>query len=94
VLVLGIAAQIPSAAIGGGYIRETYPQTLFKECSDYCELVSSTNQMPRTHEVAVREAVGKRCDSRRRCTAASRRHAVGCGCRRTLLAPTLIIFCR
>jgi len=44
----------------GRYIRETYPQILFKKCSHYCELVSSTNQMPRTHEVAVREAVGKR----------------------------------
>jgi pyruvate dehydrogenase (quinone) len=58
--VLGIAAQIPSAEIGGGYFQETHPQTLFKECSHYCELVSSPNQMPRTLEVAIREAVGKR----------------------------------
>jgi pyruvate dehydrogenase (quinone) len=58
--VLGIAAQIPSAEIGAGYFQETHPQTLFKECSHYCELVSSANQMPRTLEVAIREAVGKR----------------------------------
>jgi pyruvate dehydrogenase (quinone) len=33
---------------------------LFQECSHYCELVSGANQMPRTLEVAIREAVGKR----------------------------------
>jgi pyruvate dehydrogenase (quinone) len=58
--VLGIAAQIPSAEIGAGYFQETHPQSLFKECSHYCELVSGPNQMPRTLEVAIREAVGKR----------------------------------
>src|SRR5471030_3462151 len=58
--VLGIAAQIPSTEIGSGYFQETHPETLFKECSHYCELVSSSHQMPRTLEVAIREAVGKR----------------------------------
>jgi pyruvate dehydrogenase (quinone) len=58
--VLAIAAQIPSAEIGCGYFQETHPQTLFKECSHYCELVSGSNQMPRVLEVAIREAVGKR----------------------------------
>jgi pyruvate dehydrogenase (quinone) len=58
--VLAIAAQIPSAEIGSGYFQETHPQTLFKECSHYCELVSGSNQMPRVLEVAIREAVGKR----------------------------------
>src|ERR1700731_3146655 len=58
--VLGIAAQIPSAEIGAGYFQETHPETLFKECSHYCELISGANQMPRTLEVAIREAVGKR----------------------------------
>jgi pyruvate dehydrogenase (quinone) len=60
VSVLAIAAQIPSAEIGSGYFQETHPQTLFKECSHYCELVSGSNQMPRVLEVAIREAVGKR----------------------------------
>src|SRR5438128_11422876 len=58
--VLAIAAQIPSAEIGSGYFQETHPQTLFKECSHYCELISGANQMPRALEVAIREAVGKR----------------------------------
>jgi pyruvate dehydrogenase (quinone) len=58
--VLAIAAQIPSAEIGSGCFQETHPQTLFQECSHYCELVSGANQMPRALEVAIREAVGKR----------------------------------
>jgi pyruvate dehydrogenase (quinone) len=58
--VLGIAAQIPSAEMGSGYFQETHPETLFKECSHYCELVSGANQMPRVLEVAIREATGKR----------------------------------
>src|SRR5215475_6051212 len=58
--VLGIAAHIPSAEIGSGYFQETHPQTLFQECSHYCEFVSGPNQMPRVLEVAIREAVGKR----------------------------------
>jgi pyruvate dehydrogenase (quinone) len=58
--VLAIAAQIPSAEIGTGYFQETHPETLFKECSHYCELVSGANQMPRTLEIAIRQAVGNR----------------------------------
>jgi pyruvate dehydrogenase (quinone) len=58
--VLAIAAQIPSAEIGSGYFQETHPETLFKECSHYCELISGPHQMPRTLAVAIREAVGKR----------------------------------
>ena len=58
--VLAIAAHIPSAEIGAGYFQETHPQTLFQECSHYCELISGANQMPRMLEVAIREALGKR----------------------------------
>jgi pyruvate dehydrogenase (quinone) len=58
--VLAVAAHIPSAEIGAGYFQATHPESLFKECSHYCELVSSANQMPRTLEMAIREAVGKR----------------------------------
>ena len=43
--VLTIAAQIPSGEIGAGYFQETHPQTLFKECGHYCELISGANQM-------------------------------------------------
>jgi pyruvate dehydrogenase (quinone) len=58
--VLAIAAHIPSSEIGAGYFQETHPQTLFKECSHYCELISGADQMPRTLEIAIREAVSKR----------------------------------
>jgi len=58
--VLAIAAHIPSAEIGADYFQETHPQTLFRECSHYCELISGANQMPRTLEIAIRQAVGKR----------------------------------
>ena len=58
--VLAIAAQIPSAEIGGGYFQETHPQNLFQECSHYCELVSSTRQLPYVLENAIRAAVGQR----------------------------------
>jgi pyruvate dehydrogenase (quinone) len=58
--VLAIAAHIPSAEIGSGYFQETHPEVLFKECSHYCELVSGAHQMPRSLEIAIREAVGKR----------------------------------
>src|SRR5271163_4308895 len=58
--VLAIAAHIPSTEIGSGYFQETHPENLFRECSHYCELVSSARQMPRILEIAIREAVGKR----------------------------------
>src|ERR1700719_5311894 len=58
--VLAIAAQIPSAELGAGYFQETHPETLFKECSHYCELIAGANQMPRVLEIAIRQAVGNR----------------------------------
>jgi pyruvate dehydrogenase (quinone) len=58
--VLAIAAQIPSAEIASGYFQETHPQDLFKECSHFCELISSANQMPRTLEMAIHAAVAER----------------------------------
>jgi pyruvate dehydrogenase (quinone) len=58
--VLAIAAQIPSAEIGSGYFQETHPENLFRDCSHYCELISTPGQMPRVLEIAVREAVGRR----------------------------------
>ena len=57
--VVAIAAHIPSAEIGSGYFQETHPENLFRECSHYCELVSTARQMPRTLEIAIREAVGQ-----------------------------------
>ena len=58
--VLAIAAQIPSAEIGGGYFQETHPQNLFRECSVYCELLSDPRQMPYLLENAIRAALGER----------------------------------
>ena len=57
--VLAIAAHIPSAEIGSGYFQETHPEQLFRECSHYCELISSPTQMPRSLEIAIREAIGQ-----------------------------------
>src|SRR5271168_5374242 len=58
--VLAIAAHIPSSEIGSGYFQETHPEILFRECSHYCQLVSSPAQMPRVLEEAIRAAVGQR----------------------------------
>ncbi len=59
--VVAIAAHIPSAEIGSGYFQETHPEELFRECSGYCELVSSVAQMPRVLDTAIRRAVADRC---------------------------------
>jgi pyruvate dehydrogenase (quinone) len=58
--VLAIAAHIPSGEIGTTYFQETHPQELFKECSVYCELASSTAQFPFVLNTAVRTALEKR----------------------------------
>jgi pyruvate dehydrogenase (quinone) len=57
--VLAIAAHIPSGEIGRGYFQETHPESLFRECSHYCELVSSPEQLPGVLETAIRAAVGQ-----------------------------------
>ncbi|WP_420237889.1 ubiquinone-dependent pyruvate dehydrogenase [Telmatobacter bradus] len=58
--VLAIAAHIPSQEIGSNYFQETHPEHLFKECSAFCELVSTPAQMPRTLEIAIQTALAKR----------------------------------
>jgi pyruvate dehydrogenase (quinone) len=55
--VLAIAAHIPSKEIGGNYFQETHPRELFRECSAYCELVSSPMQLPYVMNIAIRTAV-------------------------------------
>ena len=57
--VLAIASHIPSTEIGTGYFQETHPQDLFRECSVYCELVSSPEQMPRMLKTAIATAMAK-----------------------------------
>src|SRR5580700_10487736 len=58
--VLAIAAHIPSGEIGSGYFQETHPEILFKECSHYCELVSTPEQMPGALETAMTTAIARR----------------------------------
>jgi pyruvate dehydrogenase (quinone) len=58
--VLAIAAHIPSTEIGSKYFQETHPQSLFKECSHYVELLSNPLHVPRVIETAIREATTKR----------------------------------
>jgi pyruvate dehydrogenase (quinone) len=58
--VLAIAAQIPSQEIGSSYFQETHPDRLFRDCSDYCELISQTSQVPRVLEIAIQTALAKR----------------------------------
>jgi pyruvate dehydrogenase (quinone) len=58
--VLAIAAQIPSNEICSGHFQETHPESLFMECSYYCELVSTPAQIPRVLEAAMSHAIGQR----------------------------------
>ena len=58
--VLAIAAHIPSTEIGIDYFQSTHPESLFKECSHYVELVSSPEQLPQILTRAMRVAVAKR----------------------------------
>jgi pyruvate dehydrogenase (quinone) len=58
--VLAIAAHIPIREIGSTYFQETHPERLFSECSQYCELVSHPDQVPRVLEIAMRTAVSLR----------------------------------
>ncbi|MEU3501184.1 pyruvate dehydrogenase [Streptomyces hundungensis] len=57
--VLALASQIPSSEIGLGYFQETHPDQLFRECSHYCELISSPQQMPRVLQTAIQHAIGR-----------------------------------
>ncbi|GAA4895494.1 pyruvate dehydrogenase [Streptomyces coeruleoprunus] len=57
--VLALASHIPSGEIGLGYFQETHPDQLFRECSDYCELISSPRQMPRLLQTAIQHAIGR-----------------------------------
>jgi pyruvate dehydrogenase (quinone) len=58
--VVAIAAQIPSIELGNNYFQETHPEILYKECSDYCALVSEPDLLPRVLATAIRTAIVKR----------------------------------
>jgi pyruvate dehydrogenase (quinone) len=58
--VLAIAAQVPSSEIGTNYFQETRPEHLFMTCSDFCEVVTQAEQIPRVLAIAMRTAIAKR----------------------------------
>jgi pyruvate dehydrogenase (quinone) len=58
--VLAIAAHIPSTEIGIDYFQATHPESLFKECSHYVELVSRPEQLPQILLRAMRVAVAEK----------------------------------
>jgi pyruvate dehydrogenase (quinone) len=61
--VLAIAAHIPSNEVGTRYFQETHPEQIFRECSEYCELISQAEQMPRVLEIALRTSLARRAVS-------------------------------
>ncbi|WP_213881375.1 ubiquinone-dependent pyruvate dehydrogenase [Pseudomonas sp. dw_358] len=58
--VLAIAAHIPSSEIGIDYFQATHPESLFKECSHYVELVSHAEQLPQVLKRAMRTAIARK----------------------------------
>ncbi|MGI8632710.1 MAG: thiamine pyrophosphate-dependent enzyme [Solirubrobacterales bacterium] len=58
--VLAIASHIVTAEIGTQYHQETHPEQLFAECSDFCELVSTPQQLPRLLHIAMQSALANR----------------------------------
>jgi pyruvate dehydrogenase (quinone) len=58
--VLAVAAHIPSSEIGIDYFQATHPESLFKDCSHYVELVSNPKQLPQILKRAIRVAIAKR----------------------------------
>lgn len=58
--VLAIAAHIPSSEIGIDYFQATHPESLFKDCSHYVELVSHPTMLPQVLERAMRVAIARR----------------------------------
>ena len=57
--VLAIAAHIPSSEIGLSYFQETHPTELFRECSHFCEMVQTPDQLPELLHRALRTAIGQ-----------------------------------
>src|SRR5919109_1698806 len=57
--VLAIASHIPSSQVGTGFFQETHPERLFLDCSDYVEIVSQAEQMPRIPRIALQHALAR-----------------------------------
>lgn len=58
--VLAIAAHIPSPEIGSDYFQETDPKFLFKECSHFCEVIQTEEQVPRLLQIAIQTAISRK----------------------------------
>lgn len=58
--VFAIASQIPQGQIGTGYFQETHPEKIFEECSSYCELLSSEEQLPRVLQIALQTSISQK----------------------------------
>ena len=56
--VLALASHIPSHQIGTGFFQETHPDRLFADVTEFRELVTHPDQMPRLARVAVQHALG------------------------------------
>ncbi|WP_405493860.1 pyruvate dehydrogenase [Nocardia sp. NBC_00511] len=57
--VLAIASHIPTREIGTGFFQETHPERLFLECSHFCEMMSTPEQLPRLAYIAMQTALGR-----------------------------------
>ena len=57
--VLAIASHIPTSEIGLSYFQETHPTDLFRECSHFCEMLTSAQQLPELLHRALRTAIGQ-----------------------------------
>ncbi|RNE49852.1 pyruvate dehydrogenase [Corynebacterium alimapuense] len=55
--VLALASHIPSLQIGSTFFQETHPETIFRECSGYCEMVNSVDQGGRVLHHAIQSTV-------------------------------------
>ena len=56
--VLALASHIPSHQIGTGFFQETHPERLFGDVTEFRELVSHPDQMPRLARIAIQHALG------------------------------------
>ena len=56
--VLALASHIPSRQIGTQFFQETHPERLFGDVTDFRELVSHPDQMPRLARIAIQHALG------------------------------------
>lgn len=57
--VLAIASHIPSANIGTGFFQETRPESLFRECSHFCEMANSGEHGTTMLHIAIQTAIAK-----------------------------------